>query len=98
MQGKGLRAVQNIHKKGREGVCISTWTSLPGVGGGGGGRGVHDLGALLSKGGGAGGGGGGGGGGRKGLHDLMAHLSKVVRTGVALAHGPIFLRRGEGLH
>ena len=43
-------------------------------------------------------GGGGGGEERDGLHDFMGHLSKVARTGVALAHGPIFLRRGEGLY
>ena len=42
--------------------------------------------------------GGGGEEERDGLHDFMGHLSKVVRTGVALAHGPIFLRRGEGLY
>ena len=41
---------------------------------------------------------GGGGKERDGLHDFMGHLSKVVRTGVALAHGPIFLRRDEGLY
>ena len=40
----------------------------------------------------------GGGKERDGLHDFMGHLSKVVRTGVALGHGPIFLRRGEGLY
>ena len=80
LQGKGLRALQNIHTKGRERACISPWTSLSK---GGEGWVAWFHGSSIQ------------GGEDRGCISSWTNLSKEG-WGVVLAHEPMYLSGGEG--